>query len=148
LAAFSRHRHLSRTGRVPGARPCTELEWERATRGEDGREFPHGDTLGPDDANFDRTYGKEPGGFGPDEVGSHPASRSPFGVDDLAGNAFEWTRSSVEPGKVVARGGSYYFAAASARSANRELPERTFRDINVGIRVCADLPSRTLPPRP
>ena len=139
---------LGRTGRVPGARPCTELEWERATRGEDGREFPHGDTLGPDDANFDRTYGKEPGGFGPDEVGSHPASRSPFGVDDLAGNAFEWTRSSVEPGKVVARGGSYYFAAATARSANRELPERTFRDINVGIRVCADLPSRTLPPRP
>jgi formylglycine-generating enzyme required for sulfatase activity len=138
---------LHRTGRVPGARLCSEVEWERATRGEDGREFPHGNVLAPDDANFDLTYGKEPGGFGPDEVGSHPASRSPFGVDDLAGNAWEWTRSSVEPGKVVARGGSYYFAAASARSANRELPERTFRDINVGIRVCADLPSSPLPAR-
>jgi formylglycine-generating enzyme required for sulfatase activity len=138
---------LDRTGRVPGARLCSEVEWERATRGEDGREFPHGNVLAPDDANFDLTYGKEPGGFGPDEVGSHPASRSPFGVDDLAGNVWEWARSSVEPGKVVARGGSYYFAAASARSANRELPERTFRDINVGIRVCADLPSSPLPPR-
>ncbi|HEX8824831.1 MAG TPA: bifunctional serine/threonine-protein kinase/formylglycine-generating enzyme family protein [Archangium sp.] len=138
---------LDRTGRVPGARMCTELEWERATRGEDGREFPHGDSLALDDANVDRTYGKEPGGFGPDEVGSHPASRSPFGVDDLAGNAFEWTLSSVESGRVVARGGSYYFAVASARSANRELPERTFRDINVGIRVCAGLPSSTLPTR-
>ena len=103
--------------------------------------------LAPDDANFDLTYGKEPGGFGPDEVGSHPASRSPFGVDDLAGNAFEWTRSSVEPDRPVARGGSYYFAAATARSANREMPERTFRDINVGIRVCADLPTRTVPTR-
>jgi formylglycine-generating enzyme required for sulfatase activity len=61
-------------------------------------------------------------------------------VDDLAGNAWEWTRSSVEPGQVVARGGAYYFAAASARMANRELPERTLRDITVGIRVCADLP--------
>ncbi len=138
---------LDRTGRVPGARLCTELEWERAARGEDGREFPHGDVLAPDDANFDLTYGKEPGGFGPDEVGAHPKSRSPFGVDDLAGNAWEWTRSSVEPGRVVARGGAYYFAAASARLANRELPEHTLRDITVGVRVCADLPSRTLPSR-
>ncbi|MFL5351418.1 protein kinase domain-containing protein [Archangium sp.] len=138
---------LDRTGRVPGARLCTELEWERAARGEDGREFPHGDVLAPDDANFDLTYGKEPGGFGPDEVGAHPASRSPFGVDDLAGNAWEWTHSSVEPGRVVARGGAYYFAAASARLANRELPEHTLRDITVGLRVCADLPARTLPAR-
>jgi serine/threonine protein kinase/formylglycine-generating enzyme required for sulfatase activity len=132
---------LGRTGRVPGARLCTELEWERAARGEDGREFPHGDVLAPDDANVDITYDKEPGGFGPDEVGSHPASRSPFGVEDMAGNAWEWTRSVVEPGRVVARGGAYYFAAGSARVANRELPERTLRDITVGLRVCADLPS-------
>ncbi|WPB76283.1 bifunctional serine/threonine-protein kinase/formylglycine-generating enzyme family protein [Archangium violaceum] len=138
---------LVKTGRVPGARLCTELEWERAARAEDGREFPHGDSLAPDDANVDLTYGKEPGGFGPDEVGSHPASRSPFGVDDLAGNAWEWTRSSLEAGGVVARGGSYYFAPASARLANREMPERTLRNITVGFRLCADLPSRALSPR-
>jgi formylglycine-generating enzyme required for sulfatase activity len=138
---------LARTRRVPGARLCSELEWERAARGEDGREFPHGDVLAPDDANFDLTYGKEPGGFGPDEVGSHPASRSPFGVDDLAGNAWEWTLSSLQPGEAVARGGSYYFASGSARSANRELPERDLRDVTVGLRVCADLPSGPLPVR-
>ncbi|MET0401992.1 MAG: SUMF1/EgtB/PvdO family nonheme iron enzyme, partial [Cystobacter sp.] len=132
---------LDRTGRVPGARLCTELEWERAARGEDGREFPHGDVLAPDDANVDITYGKEPGGFGPDEVGTHPASRSPFGVEDMAGNAWEWTRSAVESGRVVARGGAYYFASGSARLANRELPERTLRDITVGLRVCAEPPT-------
>ena len=78
---------LSATGSMPGARLCTEHEWERAARGADGRDYPHGDHLDPDDANLDLTYGKEPLAFGPDEVGSHPASRSPFGVDDLCGNA-------------------------------------------------------------
>ena len=50
---------LSRTGRVPGARPCTEFEWERTARGDDDREFPSGDVLRPADANFDATYGKQ-----------------------------------------------------------------------------------------
>ena len=74
---------------MPGARLCTELEWERAARGADDRLFPHGDELDADDANFDVTYGRVDSAYGPDVVGSHPASRSPFGVDDLAGNVFE-----------------------------------------------------------
>ncbi|WP_224363500.1 bifunctional serine/threonine-protein kinase/formylglycine-generating enzyme family protein [Hyalangium versicolor] len=133
---------LARTGRVPGARLCSELEWERAARGVDGREFPHGNRLEPDDANVDLTYGKEPGGFGPDEVGSHPLSRSPFGVDDMAGNAWEWAIAWLQPNKPMLRGGSYYYASNSARSSNRELPERTLRELSVGLRVCADSPVR------
>ncbi len=130
---------LDRTGRVPGARMCTEHEWERAARGSSDRRFPHGDNLSADDANIDETYGKRPGGFGPDEVGSHPASDSPFGIHDMTGNVWEWTTSSVADGQVVARGGSYYFSANTARVTNRELPESSYRDLTVGLRICASL---------
>jgi formylglycine-generating enzyme required for sulfatase activity len=140
-------RWLSASGRVPGARLCTEHEWERAARGADGRSYPHGDRLAPDDADFDATYGKEPDGFGPDEVGSHPSSQSPFGVDDLAGNVWEWTTASIGPPAPVLRGGAYYFNASTAHAANRQSPEPTLRDPTVGLRICASVSSPASPPQ-
>jgi formylglycine-generating enzyme required for sulfatase activity len=130
---------LRRSGRLSGARLCTEHEWERAARGADGRLFPVGDRLDPDDANYDETYGRQPRAFGPDEVGSHPASDSPFGVADLAGNLPEWTASNYSPDEVVYRGGSYYQNAVVARSDNRAFSERTEKSLP-GVRVCASFP--------
>jgi eukaryotic-like serine/threonine-protein kinase len=132
---------LDRTNRVPHARLCDEDEWERAMRGADGRTFPTGEVLAPDDANIDVTYGREPLAFGPDEVGSHPRSRSPVGADDMAGNVWEWTRSVETVDMPIARGGGWYNEALSARSTNREPGEPTQRHIWIGIRICADAPS-------
>ncbi|MCB9522462.1 MAG: protein kinase [Myxococcales bacterium] len=129
---------LDRSGRLPGARLCTDQEWERAARGSDGRAWPHGDRLLPHDANHEDTHGKD--GMGPDAVGSHPASVSPYGLHDMAGNLWEWVQPVPERGLVV-RSGAYDFGGNTTRAAMREPVRSNFAHLSVGFRVCADPPS-------
>lgn len=131
---------LRATGRVAGARLCTEHEWERAARGADDREFPNGHQLDANDANVDTTYGPEVATRGPDQVGLHPASRSPFGAEDMAGNVFEWTTSTTPGGPSIIRGGAYYYEPLTARIANRTRFAEDLRDPRLGLRVCASFP--------
>lgn len=127
---------LDRTRRVPGARLCSELEWVRAARGADGRGYPTGERIDHGQANFDTTYTRDL--MGPDEVGTHPASQSPFGVDDLVGNAFEWT-TGERPGEYVGRGGSYYHDRKTANLANRYVLTGDAKDTSLGFRLCAQI---------
>ncbi len=136
---------LRKTNKVPQARLCTEYEWERAARGADDREYPHGDLLSPDDANYDETYGKQAVTLGLDEVGSHPESRSPYGLDDMTGNAFEWVDSQLASGRCLVRGGSYYNGATTCRLTNRNEVESAFRNPNQGMRVCATYAKKAEP---
>ena len=74
----------------------------------------------------------------PDEIGSHPASRSPFGVDDLAGNIMELVASDEIPSGFVDTRRWLLPLGRTARVSNREQIPRSFRDVTIGLRVCAD----------
>jgi len=132
---------LDRSGRLRGARLCGEYEWERAASGADGRAYPAGDHLSAQDANFDATYGRQTGAYGPSAAGSHPGSRSPFGLDDMAGNAVEMTIPyTSDLGGIVLRGAGWYYNAFDALVANRNAGEPNLTDPLVGTRVCASYP--------
>jgi formylglycine-generating enzyme required for sulfatase activity len=135
---------LARSGRLPRARLCTDREWERAARGADDRRFPTGNhELTPDYACTLASYGGVPSRAGPCPVGTHPASRTLFGVDDMVGSQWEWTSGvadAAEPQVAVNRGGGYRDEGLAVVLSNRELMGAARRHPPIGMRVCADLP--------
>ena len=133
-----------------GLRLPSEAEWEKAARGTDGRRFPWGKEK-PTAllASFDRQHeATQP-------VGSWPEGASPYGVEDMAGNVWEWCedvddptfyregpdnnpRNSVgaERATSVARGGAWMFDARSLRTSARSSFPPTWRLEMLGFR-CA-----------
>ena len=90
-----------------GKRLPHEWEWQLAAQGTDGRSYPWGDKWDP---GMVPAVNRSREASGPSDVNAHPRAASPFAVEDLVGNVWQWTDeySDEHTRAAVVRGGSYY----------------------------------------
>lgn len=113
----------------------TDIEWEVAARGVDGRLYPWGDGFDPMLCNMAESTEGRPM---PRAVGAYPHDRSPFGVHDLAGSVIEWT-ATTRGDQRVQRGGACTSPAAWCRATARRLQRSSWNTFQFGFRVVREL---------
>jgi formylglycine-generating enzyme required for sulfatase activity len=137
-------RRSGQTWRLP-----SEAEWEKAARGSQGAIFPWGDAW---DATRANTNEQGPHTVVP--IGSYLQGAGSYGIQEMAGNIWEWCQSLARPypydgwdgredvaalGRRVLRGGSWAEPLACVRTSFRYDDEPDVPLAHAGFRLLRDV---------